>query len=297
MRATTTSYQRKGVPSRSRMRRRRYGGESSQSSGDPAQPTEKSLDRHLIEIAAYFVQVLRLIGYSDKRIVDEIVAATSRQRPARTAPATPHLGYWARVLARWAEDPRFVNDQGIPRDLRLNGPNSFTSLVEAELPGEDPRQSLRVLTGTHAITRLPDGRLRWRSRAAISGEVMNVAEVLRPLRSLLINLQAPYDARVRPFTRGVSGFSITHRDAIDLRRLIEVQGMMFLEVVDNWLRQRAVLRARVRPRKSAPPSRLVRPFVGLIMNSNGDLPTRPRVVVGRRAIRGGAQAARASVRP
>ena len=237
---------------------------------------ERLLERHLIEIATHFVTVLRRIGYADKQIIDEIIAAASRRRPQPSAAATPHLGYWARVLARWAEDPRFVSEQGVPRDLPNRGPESFASLVEAELPGEDPNQGLRVLTATRAITRLPNGKLRWRSRAAISGDVMNVTEVLRPLRSLLINLQSPYDAQMRPFTRGVSGFAVTRRDAIDLRRLIEVQGMMFLEIVDNWLRQRANRRVRGKAHARRAPARLVRPFVGLIMNCDGDLPTRLR---------------------
>jgi hypothetical protein len=230
--------------------------------------------RHLREIATLLVHVLELAGFEVADISRQVALAARKYRPRGYRPSTSNLGYWARVLARWAEDPLFTSEQGRPLDLPEYGLRcSFSALVGSELPGENPQRCLQTLLATRSVTRLPNGRLRWRSRAAISPQGLNGIEAVRALRALLTNLQPRPErtaerGRVARFTRTVSGFEISQRDAADLRVFVESQGMMFLETVDNWLRRRA----EGRKHANASGGRLVRPYVGLIMAADGDLP-------------------------
>jgi hypothetical protein len=69
--------------------------------------------------------------------------------------------------------------------------------------------------------------------------------------------------------RGVSGFEVTERDVADLRALLEHHGMMLLELIDNFLSQRARANARLSSKRT----QFVRPYVGIVMSSDADMPT------------------------
>ena len=243
-----------------------------------ARPNEQ-FKSELAEISELFVCVLRLLGFTSSQIADDIARATRREQPAALRPVAAHLGYIARVLARWAEDPRFANEQGTPRDLPVRGGKlSFSRLVAEELPGESADSCLNILLTIGAVSRLPSGLVRWRSRAAISNrnraDTIFVDEYIRPLRALLLNLQinltreAPI-ATNSTFLRSVGGFEVPVSDLGDLRRLLETQGMILIETVDNWLKQRVNQHASNHDEMA----RLVRPYVGLLMTGDGDLPT------------------------
>ena len=236
------------------------------SSGNSADIERYLLERYLHEVASLFDQVFENFG------VRSVRAPRSRKslRPKALA-AAAHLGYLARVLARWAEDPRYVNDQGKPRDLSEKGESSFASLVAEEIPGEDAGQCLGVLLETGSVLRLRNGLLRWRRRAAISRSSTNVLELLRPVRALLMVLQPAAvlgSAPISSFTRGVSGFEVAERDIPDLNALLEHHGMMLLELVDNFLSRRAQACVEQRGKRT----RLVRPYVGIVMSADGDMP-------------------------
>jgi hypothetical protein len=222
--------------------------------------------------------MLKAMGFTSEQIVEEIKTVAARERPSRRKAAFGNLTYWARVLARWAEDPRYTSEQGLPRDLPPRGQHpSFASLVAEELPGADPEEGLRILLVTESVIRLPHGLLRWRRRTAIghNERILFLDEYLRPLRALLVNLEEDLTQRVAAttrenFARGISGFEVSESDVVDLRRLLDTQGMMFMEMVDNWLKRRSARRAD----SNGAAGHLVRPYVGVFMTKDGELPTR-----------------------
>ena len=236
------------------------------SSGASADIERYLLERYLQEVALLFHQVFANFGVKSAR-----APRSGKSLQPKGLAAAAHLGYLARVLARWAEDPRYVNDQGKPRDLSEGGDSSFASLVTEEIPGEDAGQCLAALLETGSVVRLRNGLLRWRRWAAISRSSTNVLELLRPVRALLMVLQPAAvlgRAPISSFARGVSGFEVAEEDIPDLNALLEHHGMMFLELVDNFLSRRA--RARVQQRRKR--TRLVRPYVGIVMSADGDMP-------------------------
>jgi hypothetical protein len=222
--------------------------------------------------------MLKAMGFTSEQIVEEIKTVAARERPSRRKAAFGNLSYWARVLARWAEDPRYTSEQGLPRDLPRRGQNpSFGSLVTEELPGADPEEGLRILLATGSVMRLPNGLLRWRRRTAIghNEQIIFLDAYLRPLRALLVNLEGNLTQRVAPtaredFVRSISGFEVAESDVVDLRRLLDTQGMMFIEMVDNWLKRRSARRTGSNGGAGHP----VRPYVGVFMTKDGELPTR-----------------------
>jgi hypothetical protein len=236
------------------------------SSGASADIERYLLERYLQEVALLFQQVFASFGVREAR------AARSRKSlGAKGLAAATHLGYLARVLGRWAEDPSYVNDQGRPRDLSETGKSSFASLVTQEIPGEDADRCLGALLETGSVVRLRNGLLRWRRRAAISRSSTNILELLRPVRALLMVLQPAAvmgRAPISSFARGVSGFEVAEEDIPDLNALLEHHGMMLLELVDNFLSRRA--RAHVGQRRKR--TRLLRPYVGIVMSADGDMP-------------------------
>jgi hypothetical protein len=234
-------------------------------SGAPA-----DLERHLKEVALLFSRVFA--GFESGSPRPGRRSGWSEPGHARNSTGASHLGYLARVLGRWAEDPRFVTEQGTPRDLAEAGPSlSFASLVAEELPGENATDCLAELLSTGSVVRLSNGLIRWRRRVAISKYPMNILELLRPLRALLMNLESAIAFERAPlatFTRGVSGFEVAEKDVNDLCSLLEHHGMMLLELVDNFLSQRARKNARLRLKRT----RIVRPYVGIVMCGDGDMP-------------------------
>jgi hypothetical protein len=236
------------------------------------------LRAHLEELSTLFVRMLKVMGFTSEQIIEEIKTVAARERPSRKKAALGNLSYWARVLARWAEDPRYTSEEGLPRDLPQRGQHpSFGSLVAEELPGADPEEGLRILLITESVMRLPSGLLRWRRRTAIghNERILFLDEYLRPLRALLVNLEENLTQRVAAttrenFARGISGFEVSESDVVDLRRLLDTQGMMFIEMVDNWLKRRSARRAD----SNGGAGHLVRPYVGVFMTKDGELPTR-----------------------
>ncbi len=240
------------------------------------------LHQQFSEIAILLVRILKGLGFDDKAIMREFSKAAVRQKPRPLRAVPVDLAYCSRILARWAEDPDYINEYGRPRDLYGHrGPGTFHALVESELPGESPKDCLRTLLATGSVIRLPRGLIRWRSRTALGLHGRNVfgQEVLRPLTALLATLesnlaQPTTRSRDDTFQRGVCGFEIPEAGMASLRRLIEHHGMGFIELVDNWLSQQS--RA---PSDGKSPK--VRPYVGVFMIA--DVRQGARRVIKRRA--------------
>ena len=188
------------------------------------------------------------------------------------------LSQWAVVLARWVDDPQFVDAEGRPKDLPFSGEgSSFSRLVELDLPGEDPAVGRDLLLAAESIVKLPSGKLRWRYRDVLwrqrntskrsSAEMTIFAdEFLKPIREVLscseVNLTQRFTkSKTGSFQRAVTGVSLHPKDVAEFRAFLVRHGMAFLEVIDDWLTQRA------RMNKSVGGSNLINPYVGLFLTT------------------------------
>ena len=229
------------------------------------------------DVVTRLVRVLMLLGVEREEIV-RTVRSTKRIALPKAVKIVPGpLVRWAFALSRWADDPRFTDAEGRPKDLPFSGkePN-FSQIVQLELPDEDPRICCEVLVATNSIVKLPSGKLRWLQREAStqldSSGTIFADEFLNPIRALLSNSEVNLTKRTSKsndlsFQRSVGGFALSQKDVVELRGFIDRHGREFLEILDHWLAQRTV-----KEKEGVHGSRLVSPYIGLFMTANSALP-------------------------
>ncbi len=226
------------------------------------------------EVLEPLLWLLDTVGVPRRAVLAMVRTLPPVKLPARVIVMRGELEYWSRTLMRWAADPGFLGADGRPRDLSfVAGVPSFSDLVALELPGESAAICRDTLLATSAITRLPNGLLRWRGRAAIAKSaksgVILADEYLRPLRALLLVLQSNLLRRARRvppggFLRAVSGFELSAEDMAQLHSFVSRHGTALLETVDDWLAQRQQER---KPSGRASLT-LVRPYLGLYLSTD-----------------------------
>jgi hypothetical protein len=228
------------------------------------------------EVLKSLLWLLEAIGISRREVLATVRSLPLVKLPAPVTVVSGQLEYWSRPAIRWAADPRFLGVDGRPRDLAfMAGDPSFSDLVALELPRERPAICRDILLEIDAIVRLPNGRLRWRERAAVaSGAESGVVladEFLRPIQVLLnalqTNLLLPRVKGVPKvaFQRAVSGFEISPKDMVELQGFVARHGLALLETVDDWLADRQRLRQRPGGRRQ----QVVRPYLGLYLSTTG----------------------------
>lgn len=154
----------------------------------------------------------------------------------------PHYSTLEHVIARWANDPLYL-EQGNPIRLRIRGKGpSFKSLVKAVAPKSPWRVALAVLTRNRLVKIASDGatvRLvsrfyPMRSHGAIDLELFTtLTEDF--LRTHEYNfLKNPLMGRGL-FQRVAHKLDSDPRLAPLFNRYVREQGQLFLESVDEWL--------------------------------------------------------------
>ena len=233
--------------------------------------SSQELESQVAAIIANMIRVLRILGFDESLIQDEVRRAIKVEKIPRLKPLTGHgdLNIQARLLARWADEAQYSTELGRPRDLPVKGPApSFEALVRSELPNESSSKCLTDLVRSGAITRLRNGRVRWCSRVAVRTQrgYALVEDSLRLVDAFLgnvyQNLTFSATGRGQPlFERGIAGFEIAPGDVPELAALLRRHGMSFVEIVDTWLTRRE--RHRIR---AFPNSKGVHPYVGMFLS-------------------------------
>ena len=148
-----------------------------------------------------------------------------------------------RVVTAWCIDPRFVDGEGRPRRLAVDGDDSFATLVRDYSGDVPPSTMLKTLEASRTIETGGDG-IRLLSRAYLPTETP--AESLRILGSdvaelittIDYNLTHPAGARV--FQRKVSNTSVRAGALDAFRELSGRKSQELLEEYDAWLAQHEV---------------------------------------------------------
>jgi hypothetical protein len=152
-----------------------------------------------------------------------------------------HSGPPARVLHAWHSDPRFLDAEGLPRAIKLDGDeSSFSTLVRA-VAGDVPSGAVRAeLKRAGAIAETSDGRLLPTKRYYVPGNVDEKA--ITVMSGMLFPLAAGIDHNSRPgrtadgfiqrfaFSDGLSAESVPAFRAWSRREAVR-----FIESVDDWI--------------------------------------------------------------
>jgi hypothetical protein len=156
----------------------------------------------------------------------------------------------SRLLDAWRSDSRYLNSSGKPLDLsERDREPSFYSLAATYVPGAPPGVVLKELQRAGLIQRLPDDRVRVRSRAvrthgvSLEGisEMANRAKDL--LETLHRNLRKPES---RLLCAGIRPLEIDVAQLSTVRNMINHRATTFLAAVEHEL---AIEASKSRPRR------------------------------------------------
>lgn len=147
----------------------------------------------------------------------------------------------ARVLTAWLRDADFLDPQGDPLPLELEGEKGFATLVKRHSGDMPTRAVLDELLRVGAVERLADGRVALLARGYVprqgAGEMVDMlgADVADLIETIDHNLhqadQAPRFQR-KVMYRGVPVHALPAFRALSAR-----QAQALLEQLDQWLQQ------------------------------------------------------------
>ena len=159
----------------------------------------------------------------------------------RTGDSGARYNRAARVLTGWARDPDFLDEDGAPHCLALDGQTSFASLVRRYSGDMPARAVLDELVRVGAVRERDDGRFELVARAyvpqrsAIDKLGILGSDVADLIETIDHNLQhGETDPR---FQRKVMYHSIPADALPGLRKLGATQAQALLERLDRWLRE------------------------------------------------------------
>lgn len=147
-----------------------------------------------------------------------------------------------RVLAGWHQDKDFLDEQGRPRELVLDGGDgaTFAELLR-RYGGDIPSGAmLKELKIAKAVEETNSKKLRVTSRyympIQMEPELIVVAgSALQDLGTTLNNNVVPSSNQRRRFEGRAMNESIDARVVPAFRRFLDKQGQEFLEALDDWL--------------------------------------------------------------
>jgi hypothetical protein len=167
-----------------------------------------------------------------------------RQRARLTAnPETwaGHVTKGSLVLSAWHQDPAFLDANGQPARLPLEGEEvSFTALLRRCEAGDvRPSTLLKELLAAQAVRQLPDGRLEPLKRSYIPQSMDEQLVLLWGKRITDLARTSGHNLTSAPdatrFERAAVSDHIDASALPEFRRFLEREGQAFLERIDAWL--------------------------------------------------------------
>ncbi len=162
------------------------------------------------------------------------------REPPKIAEARQRKGHAAtRLLRAWYSNVRYLDGSGKPRDLPEKGPPpSFEALARTYLPGPTPGVVLRELQRAGVVERLPEQRVRARSRSVrVPGlNLSNIREIGTRSKQLVETLMGSLrGARDAPFYDSVPAIEVAEDRAPVVREVINRRATAFLQSLEAEL--------------------------------------------------------------
>ncbi len=172
----------------------------------------------------------------------EVMRVRRLPRPDVTASTERH-NRAARVIAGWRREKEFLDAEGKPAPLSLEGRGAtFSELVKRFSGNVPPRAILDELVRVGAVERLEKGRVRLVTRAYIPRS--NDVHKLHILGTDVRHLISTIDHNLKPdpsgplFQRKVTYDNLPDEVLAKFRRLSAKKAQALLESMDRWLAQR-----------------------------------------------------------
>jgi hypothetical protein len=156
-----------------------------------------------------------------------------------------HPTHYADIVARWAHDKRFVEDNGRPRLLELRGKNSFSSLVHGIGRSLHPESVLTVLTRYGNVRKTKAGRYALVRPFFFTSTDRTMA--FEPIAYFLADASSTLSRILKRtkrtrgpelFWRKVESIGLSERAAKSFTAFARDRSLDFLEELDDWLEAR-----------------------------------------------------------
>jgi hypothetical protein len=164
---------------------------------------------------------------------------------------------YADIVALWSHDARFLDSEGRPRPLALDGKDELRALIRKIDPTRDPHYVIRVLTRFGNVRRGRNGRYRLVKPLFFTSTSNTMA--FEPMAYFLSDASSTLGRILRRtrrtrspelFWRKVECSGISAENARRFVAFVRERGQDFLEEIDDWLEARAGRRrSRKRPRR------------------------------------------------
>jgi Family of unknown function (DUF6502) len=145
----------------------------------------------------------------------------------------------ARVLTGWVRDPAFLNGDGQPRPLDIDGDTGFAALVRRHSGDVPARAVLDELLRVGAVMQHADGRVEPATRAYVprQGDAEKLDILGTDVAALIdtIDHNLEHGATDPRFQRKVSYRSIAAEHLPAFRKLSSAHAQTLLEKLDRWL--------------------------------------------------------------
>lgn len=183
----------------------------------------------------------------------------------QSQPNTEFLNPAQRVLTGWHQDPDYVQADGAPRQIAVDGPAPSFGDLCVRYAGDIPATALlKELRKVGAVGAGEGAKVRALQRVYFpsqfdSAKVLRAGSVIEDIgETVVYDLLCPNGQRLR-FERRAENDRIDIRHLPAFQAMLEVEGQAFLERVDAWLSEHE---AQAAPPGSNPP-RVLRLGVGL----------------------------------
>jgi hypothetical protein len=154
-----------------------------------------------------------------------------------------------RILAHWQHDCAYLDENGQPRALRIDGRSpSFRSLVRAAVPGADASAALAILKRHRRVSYDREGVVRLLGDDILprgAPRELLLSETLAALDAVTATGYANYCARRRSggslrFQRTVVSDHLDRRSRRAYEEFLNESAQVFLAMHESWLRRHEV---------------------------------------------------------
>jgi hypothetical protein len=154
----------------------------------------------------------------------------------------------AELIRLWTRDSRYIDREASPRPLSLTrGKNSLVSLISALDPSVDPLATVESMRSVGLLRKLPSGKYLPTAESVTIDRlhplaIEHVAKSLIRLVTTVCRNTDPQRRSIPLIERYAYVPDLSKAEVKAFAEFTRIQGMAYLESVDDWLEQRRVRR-------------------------------------------------------